>query len=64
MASTAWAGWLAEEINCYGKGEILEIARREATEYVEHPPSPEELRELVGYIRESGQRRSGPVMVG
>jgi ATP-dependent DNA helicase RecG len=44
--------------------EVLEIARREAVDYVENPPSPEDLRNLVGYIRESWQRRYGLVQVG
>jgi len=44
--------------------EMLEIARNEATAYVENPPSVEDLRRLVAYIRESWQRRYGLVMVG
>ncbi len=44
--------------------EILEIARNEAQAYVEHPPTPEELRDAVAYIREHWQRRYGLVQVG
>jgi ATP-dependent DNA helicase RecG len=44
--------------------EVLEIARNEAAAFVDHPPSAEELRKLVGYIRESWQRRYGLVQVG
>jgi ATP-dependent DNA helicase RecG len=44
--------------------EVLEVARAEATAYVENPPSPEALRELVECIKESWQRRYGLVMVG
>ncbi len=44
--------------------EILELARNEAQAYVEHPPTPEELRDAVAYIREHWQRRYGLVQVG
>ena len=44
--------------------EILEAARAEAAAFVDHPPSPEDLRALVAYIRESWQRRYGLVQVG
>ncbi|MBI3665760.1 MAG: ATP-dependent DNA helicase RecG, partial [Acidobacteria bacterium] len=44
--------------------EVLEVARNEATACVENPSSPEELRKLVAYIRESWQRRYGLVQVG
>jgi ATP-dependent DNA helicase RecG len=44
--------------------EVLEMARQEAVAYIDHPPSPEELRRLVAYIRESWQRRYGLVQVG
>ena len=44
--------------------EILEVARSEAQSYIEHPPSPEELRDAVAYIREHWQRRYGLVQVG
>lgn len=44
--------------------EILEIARNEAQAYIEHPPSPEDLRGAVAYIRDHWQRRYGLVQVG
>ena len=44
--------------------EILEVARREAVDFVERPPSQEELRVAVEYIRDHWQRRYGLVTVG
>ena len=44
--------------------EILEIARREAVDFVERPASPEELKQAVAYIRDHWQRRYGLVTVG
>jgi ATP-dependent DNA helicase RecG len=44
--------------------EILEIARREALAFVDHPPSPEEFERAVAYIRGHWQRRYGLVTVG
>ena len=44
--------------------ETLELARNEATAYVENPPSVEALAELVNYIRDKWQRRYGLVQVG
>ena len=44
--------------------EILEAARREAQDFVERPPSPEELEDAVAYIRNHWQRRYGLVTVG
>jgi ATP-dependent DNA helicase RecG len=44
--------------------EILEIARREALAFVEHPPSAEEFERAVAYIRGHWQRRYGLVTVG
>jgi ATP-dependent DNA helicase RecG len=44
--------------------EILEAARREALDFVSHPPSDEELRKAVAYIRDHWQRRYGLVTVG
>ena len=43
--------------------EVLELARAEATAFIENPPSPEDLRSLVAYIKESWQRRYGLVNV-
>jgi ATP-dependent DNA helicase RecG len=44
--------------------EILEIARREAVDFVNAPPSEEELRSAVAYIRDHWQRRYGLAQVG
>jgi ATP-dependent DNA helicase RecG len=50
--------------NILRDGEILEIARREAVSFVTSPPSEEELRRAVLYIRDHWQRRYGLVTVG
>ena len=44
--------------------EILEAARRDAVDFVSHPPSEEELRRAVAYIRDHWQRQYGLVTVG
>jgi ATP-dependent DNA helicase RecG len=44
--------------------DILEAARREAVDFVAHPPAPEELQKAVAYIRDHWQRRYGLVTVG
>ena len=44
--------------------EILEIARREAVDFVSAPPSEEALRDAVAYIRDHWQRRYGLTQVG
>ena len=44
--------------------EILEVARREAMDFVNMPPSEEELRGAVAYIRDHWQRRYGLAQVG
>jgi ATP-dependent DNA helicase RecG len=44
--------------------EILEAARRDAVDFVTHPPSEEELRRAVAYIRDHWQRQYGLVTVG
>lgn len=44
--------------------EVLEVAQREAASFVEHPPSAEELKRAVQYIRDHWQRRYGLVQVG
>jgi ATP-dependent DNA helicase RecG len=44
--------------------EILEIARREAVDFVARPPAEEDLRQAVAYIRDHWQRRYGLVTVG
>ena len=50
--------------NILRDSEILEIARREAVGFVNTPPSEEELRRAVAYIRDHWQRRYGLVTVG
>jgi len=44
--------------------EILEVARRDATDFVAKPPAEEDLRRAVAYIRDHWQRRYGLVTVG
>jgi ATP-dependent DNA helicase RecG len=44
--------------------EILEIARREAIDYVARPPSEEEFRRAIHYLQTHWQRRYGLVQVG
>ncbi|MGH9674354.1 MAG: ATP-dependent DNA helicase RecG [Bryobacteraceae bacterium] len=44
--------------------ELLEFAREEAMQFVAGPPSEEELRRAVKYLREHWQRRYGLVQVG
>ena len=39
-------------------------ARKEAQAYIEHPPTPEDLRDAVAYIRDHWQRRYALVLVG
>jgi ATP-dependent DNA helicase RecG len=50
--------------NILRDGDLLEIARREAVDFIARPPSDEELRRAVGYIRDHWQRRYGLVTVG
>ena len=50
--------------NILRDSEILEIARREAVDFVARPPAEEELRRAVAYIRDHWQRRYGLVTVG
>ncbi|HYO80285.1 MAG TPA: ATP-dependent DNA helicase RecG, partial [Bryobacteraceae bacterium] len=44
--------------------DILELGRREAMTFVDHPPSPEVLRSAVAYVQTHWQRRYGLVQVG
>jgi ATP-dependent DNA helicase RecG len=44
--------------------DVLEIARSEAETHIGHPPSPEELKRVVAYIRDHWQRRYALVQVG
>ena len=50
--------------NIIRDGDVLEVARGEATAFVEHPPSEGEMRRAVAYIRDHWQRRYGLVEVG
>jgi ATP-dependent DNA helicase RecG len=44
--------------------DLLEIARREANDFVARPPSEDDLKTAVAYIRDHWQRRYGLVTVG
>jgi ATP-dependent DNA helicase RecG len=44
--------------------EILEIARHEAQDFVEHPPTEDALNQAIAYVRDHWQRRYGLVTVG
>jgi len=44
--------------------DVLEVARNEAAAFVSHPPSEDELRRAVVFIRDHWQRRYGLVQVG
>jgi ATP-dependent DNA helicase RecG len=44
--------------------EILEIARRDAIDFIAKPPTEDDLRRAVAYIRDHWQRRYGLVTVG
>jgi ATP-dependent DNA helicase RecG len=50
--------------NILRDGDILEIARREAVDFIAKPPSEDDLRKAVAYIRDHWQRRYGLVTVG
>jgi len=50
--------------NILRDGEILEVARREAVDFIARPPSSDDLRRAVAYIRDHWQRRYGLVTVG
>jgi ATP-dependent DNA helicase RecG len=50
--------------NILRDAEILEIARREAVDFIARPPSEDDLRRAVAYIRDHWQRRYGLVTVG
>ena len=49
--------------NILRDAEILEIARREAVDFIARPPSEDALRRAVAYIRDHWQRRYGLVTV-
>jgi ATP-dependent DNA helicase RecG len=44
--------------------DVLEVARSEAQAFIANPPSPDELKRAVNYIRDHWQRRYGLVQVG
>ncbi len=44
--------------------ELLEVARAEAVSFVAHPPSEDQLRRAIAFIRDHWQRRYGLVQVG
>jgi ATP-dependent DNA helicase RecG len=44
--------------------DVLEVARDEAIAFIEHPPSEEEMKRAVAYIRDNWQRRYGLITVG
>jgi ATP-dependent DNA helicase RecG len=50
--------------NILRDAEILEVARREAVDFIARPPSEDDLRRAVAYIRDHWQRRYGLVTVG
>ncbi len=50
--------------NILRDADVLEVARSEAASFVAHPPSEEELRRGVQFIRDHWQRRYGLVLVG
>jgi ATP-dependent DNA helicase RecG len=50
--------------NIIRDGDILEIARREAVDFVAKPPSEDAMRRAVAYIRDHWQRRYGLVTEG
>jgi ATP-dependent DNA helicase RecG len=50
--------------NILRDSEILEVARREAVDFIAHPPAEDDLRRVVAYIRDHWQRRYGLVTVG
>jgi ATP-dependent DNA helicase RecG len=50
--------------NILRDGDLLAIARREAVDFIARPPSEDDLRQAVAYIRDHWQRRYGLVTVG
>jgi ATP-dependent DNA helicase RecG len=50
--------------NIIRDSELLEVARSEAEAFIQHPPSDDELRRAIQFIRENWQRRYGLVQVG
>lgn len=50
--------------NLLRDADILEAARREALNFVDHPPSPQEFRSFIDHLKTNWQRRYGLVAVG
>ncbi|MEO8097990.1 MAG: ATP-dependent DNA helicase RecG [Acidobacteriota bacterium] len=50
--------------NIIRDGDVLEIARSEASAFVSHPPTEASLRAAIQFIRSHWQRRYGLVLVG
>jgi len=50
--------------NILRDADILEVARNEAASFVAHPPTEDDLRRAVEFIRDHWQRRYGLVLVG
>ncbi len=50
--------------NILRDADILELARAEAVDFVERPPSPDALRRVASWIQTHWQRRYGLVQVG
>lgn len=50
--------------NIIRDANVLEVARSEASAFIEHPPSEQELQRAVAYIRDHWQRRYGLAQVG
>ena len=65
-AAGALAGvaYLPGEFDAATNAALVEVARREAVDFIARPPSPDDLRRAVAYIRDHWQRRYGLVTVG
>ena len=50
--------------NILRDADILEVARNQAASFVSHPPSEDQLRRAIAFIRDHWQRRYGLVQVG
>jgi ATP-dependent DNA helicase RecG len=50
--------------NILRDADILEVARNHAASFVSHPPSEDQLRRAIAFIRDHWQRRYGLVQVG
>ncbi len=50
--------------NILRDADVLEIARNEAAAFVAHPPTEDDLKRVVTFIRDHWQRRYGLVQVG